>query len=256
MRIPGLFDQHTHGAMGIDFSGCTKEEALSLRSFYLSHGVTAFLPTLCTLSEEQTVAMIELLADCIETQRRPGEFGDMGVELGQAIKNSRLCRGRYVLGSQTIRATVIGAGCHSAQLSGSTVFCRGVQLPVKNLPVAVFTAQEQEREDLHALIAQRLQQFDSDRVVLAMPGIVSGYGQLTALAEQILRGTAGRPVYVCLEADMAKALGQALCLRLPTGTPCFCIDRVRLTEDSFLDVGQAVGPAFPVVVKTLIMQNG
>ena len=74
MRIPGLFDQHTHGAMGIDFSGCTKEEALSLRQFYLSHGVTAFLPTLCTLSEEDTIAMVELLADCIESQEGPGAW--------------------------------------------------------------------------------------------------------------------------------------------------------------------------------------
>lgn len=196
------------------------------------------------------------VADCIDTVHRPGAFGDMGVELGQAIKKSRLCQGRYVLGQQTIRATVIGAGCHSAQLSGSTVFCRGVQLPVKNLPVAVFTAQEQAREDLHRLIAQRLQQFDSQQVVLAMPGQVQGYGGLTALAEQILRGTEGRPLYVCLEADMAKALGQVLCLRLPEGRPCLCIDQVRLTEDSFLDVGEPVGPALTVVVKTLVLQSG
>lgn len=72
MRIPGLFDQHTHGAMGIDFSGCTAEEALSLRSFYLSHGVTAFLPTLCTLSPEETLKAISVLVDAIETQRGPG----------------------------------------------------------------------------------------------------------------------------------------------------------------------------------------
>lgn len=195
------------------------------------------------------------VADCIERDRRSGEFGDMGVELGQAIKKSRLCRGQYALGSQTIRATVIGAGCHSAQLSGSTVFCRGVRLPVKNLPVAVFSRQEQEAQDLDLLIARRLKQFDSDKVVLAMPGGVSDYGNLTALAEQILRGTAGRPLYVCLEADMAKALGQVLCLRLPPDTPCLCIDRVRLAQDSFLDVGSPVGPAFPVVVKTLVLQN-
>ena len=196
------------------------------------------------------------VADCIAENRTPGEFGDMGVELGQAIRESRLCQGRYVLGQQTIRATVIGAGCHSAQLSGSTVFCRGVQLPVKNLPVAVFSRQEQESQDLYRLIGERLRQFDSDRVVLALPGGVSGYGELTALAEQILRGLGGRPVYVCLEADMAKALGQVLCLRMSDDTPCLCIDRVRLTADSFLDVGEPVGPALPVVVKTLVLQSG
>lgn len=74
MRIPGLVDQHTHGAMGIDFSGCTREEALSLRSFYASHGVTAFLPTLCTLSREATLAAIATLAEAVETQEGPGAW--------------------------------------------------------------------------------------------------------------------------------------------------------------------------------------
>lgn len=196
------------------------------------------------------------VADCIARDISWQEFGDIGPILGQAIRNSRLCKNAYTLGEETIRATVIGAGCHSAQLSGSTVFCRGVQLPVKNLPVAVFTAREQEAEDLDRRIAQRLQQFDSDRVVLALPGSVGGYDRLARLAQKIIAGTRGRPVYVCLEADAAKALGQKLCLGLPEGTPCLCIDRVRLTEDSFLDVGSPVGPAFPVVVKTLVMQNG
>ncbi|MBQ8536638.1 MAG: N-acetylglucosamine-6-phosphate deacetylase [Clostridia bacterium] len=74
MRIPGLFDQHTHGAMGIDFSGCTAAEALQLRGFYLSHGVTAFLPTLCTLSEAETFKAIETLVQAIETQKGPGAW--------------------------------------------------------------------------------------------------------------------------------------------------------------------------------------
>ena len=52
------------------------------------------------------------------------------------------------------------------------------------------------------------------------------------------------------ETDMAKALGQALALE--TEAPVLCIDRVRLREGSFLDIGAPVGPALPVVVKTLL----
>ena len=194
------------------------------------------------------------VADCIDTACRPGAFGDMGVELGQAIKKSRLCQGEYALGSNTIRATVIGAGCHSAQLSGSTVFYQNVTLPLKNLPVAVFTPQEQTSDALPGLIAERLSRFDSDTVVLALPGCNGGYGQLADLAAKIVRGTAGKPVFVCLEADMAKALGQKLSLLLP-GASCLCIDRVKLRTESFLDIGMPVGPALPVVVKTLVLQN-
>jgi ethanolamine utilization protein EutA len=52
---------------------------------------------------------------------------------------------------------------------------------------------------------------------------------------------------------MAKALGQALALL--TDRPVLCIDRVKLREGDYLDVGQSVGSALPVVVKTLILTH-
>ena len=193
------------------------------------------------------------VADCIAREYPPFAFGDMGPVLGRAIRKSRLCRGEYMLGSQTIRATVIGAGCHSAMLSGSTVFCRNVDLPVKNLPVAVFSKEEQYSAQA---IAKKLEQMEEGPVILAMPGEEApDYEKVHRLAEGIVKSCKERPIYVCLEADMAKALGQCLCLRLPEGRPCLCIDRVRLQEGSFLDVGLPVGPAIPVVVKTLILSQ-
>ena len=193
------------------------------------------------------------VADCIEKEHPHFAFGDMGPMLGKAIRKSRLCQGQYMLGSQTIRATVIGAGCHSASLSGSTIFCRGVELPVKNLPVVVLNRQEQLQP---AVIRRKLGQVDSDRVVLALPGEhAPSYDQVQHLAWSIAQGVGSRPVYVSLEADMAKALGHCLSLQLPPHTPCLCIDRVRLQEGSFLDVGTPVGPALPVVIKTLILSQ-
>ena len=62
-------------------------------------------------------------------------------------------------------------------------------------------------------------------------------------------------LYICLEADMAKALGQALAVQLPPETRILCIDRIRVGEDSYLDIGQPVGGAFPVVVKTLVLER-
>lgn len=196
------------------------------------------------------------VADCIETKWPPREFGDMGPQLGIAIGKSLLCRGSYRLGSETIRATVIGAGCHSAQLSGSTVFVRDVELPMKNLPVAVFSRQEQDSMDLPVLIRQRLQTTDQEQAVLAMPGYeMPDYRHLQSLAHRILEGVGQRDVYLCLENDMAKALGQCLCLA-GGKRGYLCIDRVRLQSGSFLDIGRPVGPALPVVVKTLVLENG
>ena len=194
------------------------------------------------------------VADCIEQGIPWLEFGDLGPLLGQAIRQSRLCKGPYSLGAQTIRATVIGAGCYSTQLSGSTVYLRNAGLPLQNLPVARLSAAEQELpgEELASRIRQRLEAADTWGV-LALPGWNSpNYRRITGFADAVVRAVGGRPCYIVLEQDMAKALGHALALRLPENIPCICIDGVSAREGSFLDIGAAVGPAIAVTVKTLI----
>lgn len=196
------------------------------------------------------------VADCIAQPLPWLEFGDLGPLLGIAIRESLLCQGVYRMGSQTIRATVIGAGCHSTQLSGSTVYLQNVKLPLKNLPVVTFTSREQEAEDFHRRIAGKLAQQDGDMAVLALPGYESPhYPQVKKLAQQIIKGTAGRRVYVCVESDMAKALGHCLCLLLGEDAPVLCLDRVQLSPESYLDVGAPVGPCLPVVIKTLVLSR-
>ncbi len=195
------------------------------------------------------------VADCIEREVPWLAYGDLGPLLGIAIRGSRLCRGEYRLGSHTIRATVIGAGCHSTQLSGSTVFLQNVALPLQNLPVAVLSAREQEGQDLSARIRQRLEGLE-EWGVLALPGWnAPSYSRVTGLADAICKAVGDRPCYIALQEDMAKALGHALALRLPPGTPCLCIDRVHIPADSYLDVGSPVGPAISLVVKTLILSH-
>lgn len=184
------------------------------------------------------------VAACMEAPPNWLAYGDLGPLLAQAIRESALCEGAYRLGEETVRATVIGAGCHSAQLSGSTVFCENVQLPLKNLPVAV-------GED-YAAALNGLEQWG----VLALKGKnAPPYSYVTALADAIAGAVGDKPCYVALQEDMAKALGNALKLRLPPGTPILCIDRVVLPPQSYLDVGSPVGPALPVVVKTLILEK-
>ena len=181
------------------------------------------------------------VADCIEKDQPWLAFGDMGPELGKAIRESRLCRGDYALGEETIRATVIGAGCHSAQLSGSTVFLQNVKLPRKNLPVVESGAE--------------LAAMDGPGV-LAMAGFRSpGYEQVAELAAKIIIDFGQRPIFLALQEDMAKALGQQMALRLGRDAQILCIDRVKLKAGDYLDVGAPVGPALPVVVKTLILEK-
>ena len=135
-------------------------------------------------------------------------------------------------------------------LSGSTVFCQNVALPLKNLSVVHL-----DREDQTAMgpVLTQAAKTQEGPWVLALPGYTApDYGRVSALAEELLHFLAGKPMLLCLEADMAKALGQALALRAGKDAEILCIDRVRLPKGSYLDVGAPVGPAFPVVVKTLV----
>ena len=188
------------------------------------------------------------VADCIAADSPDLAFGDIGPALGRAIRKSRLCGGKYFLGTETIRATVIGAGCHSVALSGSTVFYQNTVLPIKNIPVAVAENPKSAQDVAHALGT-----LDADGF-LAIPGYASpGYAQVKDLAQIIAQGFGDRPVRVCVEADMAKALGHCLRLLLPKDAPCLCMDGLSMEPGSYLDVGEPVGPALSVVMKTLVL---
>ena len=188
------------------------------------------------------------VADCIEEEKDWMQFGDLGPLLGQAIRESRLSQGEFRLGEETIRATVIGAGCHSTQLSGSTVFYRNVKFPLRDLPAVPVSGQVQE-------IRKAVSRQDGP-CVLALKDPVTDYRSVQALADRLAEALETDPCYLCLGQDAAKALGQALALRMPEDTEILCLDRVSLGENSYLDVGEPLGPAIPVVVKTLVLGNG
>ena len=188
------------------------------------------------------------VADCIAKDYEDASFGDIGPVLGRAIRESALCRGEYFLGEETIRATVIGAGCHSVALSGSTVFYANVTFPLKNIP-AVVGENPKTAEEVKAALETR----EEDRVFLAIPGYASpSFETVKNLAKILADGFGEREILVCLEADCAKALGQSI--RLLVGDkPCICMDGLSLWGESYLDVGAPVGPALPVVMKTLVL---
>ena len=115
----------------------------------------------------------------------------------------------------------------------------------------------------NSLLEKMIDLFESSKELQAektsdmpMSEIPSGsYGDITALAGRILEAVEEGPIRIALEADMAKALGQALAVRLPPQTRILCLDRVRVGEDSYLDIGAPVAGAFPVVVKTLVLER-
>lgn len=204
------------------------------------------------------------VADCMWDP--PGDwlaYGDIGPLLGPAIRR-RLEGAGYTLvrGAETIRATVIGAGAHSVEVSGSTIFYREVAFPLKNLPVLRLEAGEETDE---GAIRRKLRWYADEsgltQVALAFAGETApSYGRIAGLAQSLRAGLEpllekGLFPVVVVEADQAKVLGQALA-GLVEG-PLLCLDGVGVANGDYIDIGAPVagGSVLPVVVKTLAFQS-
>ena len=154
----------------------------------------------------------------------------------------------YIQAVDTANKAMAGVGLYDGWERSASRYYAGIvgsnaKLPVKNLPVVVV----EKTENLQAQLSRQ----DGQRAMVAISGRVKTYGELTALAQTLGKTTTGE-FLLCLESDMAKALGQKLRLMYPH-RPCLCIDRIKLTEGSYLDIGKPVGSAFPVIVKTLVL---
>lgn len=207
------------------------------------------------------------VADCLNTtSTNLFKYGDIGLLLGKYLRKSLIFSEKEVLESaETIRATVVGAGSHTAEISGSTIAYREQILPVKNIPILKL-AQEDETLTVTEL-GQRIQENlnwhrieETPQIALAIRGMsnptfadIQRYGQgiveglASLVAEQI-------PIIVMVDEDMAKALGHALSAHLPKDYPFICLDSVKVENGDYVDIGLPVaeGAVLPVIVKTLV----
>ena len=208
------------------------------------------------------------VADCIgRASGDPVPYGDIGALLGRSIARGALTAALPVIpGTETIRATVVGAGTYTTSISGSTITYAAELLPMKNLPALKLTPAEQDRcltGDGAALAEQTawfLEQSGAERMILALPGLADPeYRQLQALAAALAEGLErglppGAPVLVALEQDITKALGLLLERALSGRRKVACIDGIRVEQGDYVDLGRPVmdGMVIPVVVKTLL----
>ncbi|ANZ97758.1 Ethanolamine reactivating factor for ammonia lyase eutBC [Brochothrix thermosphacta] len=209
------------------------------------------------------------VADCIavELGSDPFEFGDMGQLLGWAIAQSSAFQAMAIIPSvETIRATVVGAGSHTAEISGSTISYTGASLPLRNLPVLKLTDADNrlESEPLAKSITEKLGWYkvneEFQMIALGFEGEPSpSFTRIQSLAKAIVTGLQpliekNYPVVIVVAQDMAKALGQALFAELPQAYPFVCLDSVKVENGDYIDIGLPVaeGKVLPVIVKTLV----
>lgn len=202
-----------------------------------------------------------------EDSSRLFRYGDMGIILGSAIRETELFRSVKVYKpAETIRATVVGAGIHIVNVSGSTItYTNGDLFPLKNLPVLKLSDEDEgtSYSKLGAGIAEKLKWFKEGEgyqlVALSFKGVRSpSFGLVSFIASQIAEGVKDalggwKNVVVIVEEDMAKALGHALASHL-TEIDVVSIDSVNVENGDYIDIGRPLGQGrvVPVVIKTLV----
>lgn len=211
------------------------------------------------------------VADCIyqDNDSELFRYGDIGVLLGKAIRENRTIAAltRYQA-KETIRATVVGAGTHSTDVSGSTIRYDKGKLPLKNVPVLKISEDsETDFETFSQAIATQLPMFYTEgrmeQVAIAFSGKGwTGFQQIQKLAAAIIKGArevieSSYPLIVVVECDIGKVLGNALNIQLDFKKPVICIDGIRAAGGDYIDIGEplAGGTVVPVVNKTLVFNS-
>ncbi|MDR1051472.1 MAG: ethanolamine ammonia-lyase reactivating factor EutA [Deltaproteobacteria bacterium] len=211
------------------------------------------------------------VADCVygAGPADPFLYGDVGPLLGRAVARCPMFRDAEILRPlETIRATVVGAGSNSLELSGSTVTVSHPDvLPLKNVPILKLAA-EDEADDhryLSSRLAEKVSWFREGEdgghqtLAVALKGPRNPtYEKVVGLGDKLVEGldyylSDNDVLIVVVENDLAKSLGQALSAALPD-KKIVSLDTVMVENGDYIDIGLPVagGRVVPVVVKTLV----
>jgi ethanolamine utilization protein EutA (predicted chaperonin) len=200
------------------------------------------------------------------------DFGDLGRRLGAALAD-RIAAGALpapvLPAAERIRATVLGASEYTVQLSGITSFIPSPDstLPRRNLQVARpdwVPGDEVHPQALASAIESHLTAFGllestaDIAVALHWTGVPS-YRRLRGFAEGLVMGlarrvTAGLPIYLMIDADVALTLGTILRDELLVTNDLLILDGISLRDFDFVDLGRVRHPSntVPVTIKSLV----
>lgn len=200
----------------------------------------------------------------------PFRFGDMGVVLGEEIKKSNLAKKLKVKTAiETIRATVVGAGSHTTDISGSTITYTSDVFPIKNLPILKLSKEDEDGgfESIERAINEKLKWFnlenESQSVAVALKGLKNpSFDEVQKLSKSLINGMAELlekeyPIFVIVENDIAKVLGQTMYIQLGKKKNVVCIDSIKVENGDYIDIGKPLinGKVVPVVIKTLVFNS-
>lgn len=218
-----------------------------------------------TSSSSSEVALSGGLAEYV-FGRSTTAFGDLGLDLAVALQErvaSAVPGGAFLDLGTGIRATVIGAGQYSVQMSGDTIFAAvSMELPIRGVPVRAVAIDwtDVHTESVEHRIRERLLAEDDGQVcALAFPGAPAGYGAVRALGDALGDILPRLPIagsVLVFERNVARTVGERVSARRP-GRPFLCLDEVVVGDLDYLDIG-AASPGtdyLPLVVRSLVLAD-
>ena len=195
-------------------------------------------------------------------------YNDLGIILAQEIQNQLgELKASVTQPQYRIRATVIGAGQSSLQVSGSTTFLsENLQYPIRNLHVIepYLTRKRNSATEVKAAVVQALLRHDliegNDHFILAFKDAVRpSYQSLTEFSEGVIEAlprtvSKGKPILMCFDTDIGNSVGNVMRREVGVTNEILSIDEVALSEGDFIDIGEPIieNVVVPVVVKTLV----
>jgi ethanolamine utilization protein EutA len=192
-------------------------------------------------------------------------FGDLGTFFARHIRarlEQQPCTGLLRPPTEGIRATVIGAGEYTIQVSGNTSYLSDTAaLPMFGLKVIQVA---RDYTDLPQAVKRALEKFDLSEIgpglaiALSVPA-QPNYATLRRIAEDLKTVADGStdpssPLLLVLDLDVAKSLGGILKEELGLSRDLIAIDGIDVGDLDYIDIGRPVGAseALPVTVKSLM----
>lgn len=193
----------------------------------------------------ETVIFSGGVGECIYNMPSDNPYGDIGCMLAECIKSKFNGTSLEILTVENpIRATVIGSGNFSMEISGSTIqYSQSMHFSLKNLECMHNLSDLSNKPCAFCPSSDKTPSFD----------FVNGLAHDISLSAQGMIAK-NIPIVVVTKYDCSKALGLCLKQYLPHNYPFVCLDGILCRKGDFIDIGSPIanGRAVPVVVKTLV----
>ena len=204
-------------------------------------------------------------------QKTNQDYGDLGRYLSEEIQLLIKENGVNIHEpTELIRATVIGAGQYTLQVSGVTTHVSDIDiLPLHNLPVIEpkFKSIEISENNIRDAIQKSLALFDiiegNEIVALSFRGAIGGsYAGLTTFTKGVAKALPNtirkeKPVIMIFDGDVGNSVGNVMMRETIAKKNIISIDEIIVEEGDFIDIDipKAGGQVVPVVVKSLVFSN-